>query len=453
MDPRHRGAAWHPAARAGRHHRRDDTGNAWRGVRPQRGRRRIRTTSSRTSTRIRPPDRGCASRSTRHVTNCPAISTVSRGPYRSAGQPGGCTAYNQTAELRAAERRRQRQRRHPRTRRLESDGDPARPTLPASSADGAGFRPVPAAALRASGRDLSADHRDRPDGYTLDGELRNPHRQSRDDPRRPIRRSPCRRSRSGDALHKPRRPDPVDVGQARRQPRRRHPGSGGLDLGRQTVRAASAASPAPRRSLGVEVPSGRYRLSESGPPDYTASGWNCQNGTDAPFTVRDEVDVPPGPNMRCVITNTLRPPAAGGPADAREPGRQHRRRDRQGDRLDAARRRPGGPVRADRQRRRDPRRGAAWAYRLAESGGPSDYSASDWSCQNRTDTPLTTPVRIDLAAGSEVTLRYHQQLRGGARSRRSHPTRRCLPCRRCRRRVAPASGRWWWGCCWSWPRA
>ena len=153
----------------------------------------------------------------------------------------------------------------------------------------------------------------------------------------------------------------------------------------------------------VEVPSGRYRLSESGPLDYTASGWNCQNGTDAPFTVRDEVDVPPGADLRCEVTNTYVAPTqvarltlvnlvdntGGGTAQPTDWTLT-------ADGPEDLSGRSGSPevTRAEVPPGR---------YRLAESGGPADYTASAWSCQNRTDTPQTIGTEIDLAAGSEVT--------------------------------------------------
>ncbi len=63
----------------------------------------------------------------------------------------------------------------------------------------------------------------------------------------------------------------------------------------------------------VEVPPGRYRLNESGPQDYAASAWSCQNGPDAPPVMTPaDIDVPAGGDVRCVITNTYLAPGQTG---------------------------------------------------------------------------------------------------------------------------------------------
>ena len=195
----------------------------------------------------------------------------------------------------------------------------------------------------------------------------------------------------------------------------------------------------------VSVPAGRYRLSESGPTDYAASDWNCQNGTETPVTVERDIDVPDNGDVRCVITNSYVPPplarltlvkvvdntggGGAGPSD--------------------------WTLRADGPKDLSGRSGSAdvtgvevpaGRYRLTESGGPSNYDASAWSCQNRTETPVETPTEITLAAGSDVRCILTNFY---------DPPDPPIPplSRRCPRRVVPASGPCWRGYCWCSPPA
>ncbi|MDC7121913.1 hypothetical protein OMK64_10235 [Cellulomonas fimi] len=52
---------------------------------------------------------------------------------------------------------------------------------------------------------------------------------------------------------------------------------------------------------GVQVPAGTYALAESGPTNYTTSGWVCDGGAGGPGTV----EVTAGADVTCTITNTI----------------------------------------------------------------------------------------------------------------------------------------------------
>ena len=153
----------------------------------------------------------------------------------------------------------------------------------------------------------------------------------------------------------------------------------------------------------VEVPIGRYRLGETGPGGYDASAWSCQNRTEEPFTIRDDLEIPVGAEMRCIVTNSYVDPAllgsltlvkvvdnsGGGSAQPTDWTLSAA-----GSRVIAG---PTGspevtgvPVLAGR-------------YQLSESGGPTGYRASEWNCQNGTDTPITTAGEIEIPIGGAVT--------------------------------------------------
>ncbi|KDR59597.1 VWA domain-containing protein [Streptomyces albidoflavus] len=60
---------------------------------------------------------------------------------------------------------------------------------------------------------------------------------------------------------------------------------------------------------GVQVDSGRYVLAERGPDGYDASGWSCGAEGEEPAPVADSaVDIAPGQDVTCTITNTHRKP-------------------------------------------------------------------------------------------------------------------------------------------------
>ncbi|MFE1148460.1 VWA domain-containing protein [Streptomyces albidoflavus] len=60
---------------------------------------------------------------------------------------------------------------------------------------------------------------------------------------------------------------------------------------------------------GVQVDSGRYVLAERGPDGYDASGWSCGAEGEEPAPVADSaVDIGPGQDVICTITNTHRKP-------------------------------------------------------------------------------------------------------------------------------------------------
>jgi large repetitive protein len=152
-------------------------------------------------------------------------------------------------------------------------------------------------------------------------------------------------------------------------------------------------------SASGTVSSGTYTLSESGGPDsYSASSWSCQNDTDTPITTSSEIAVPAGADMRCEITNTYQSDngdatlelvkevvnTGGGTATATDWT------------LSAS-----GPTSLSGS-------GSAsgdvpaGTYTLSESGGPTDYRASDWNCQNGTDTPKKVESQIKVPAGADM---------------------------------------------------
>ena len=142
---------------------------------------------------------------------------------------------------------------------------------------------------------------------------------------------------------------------------------------------------------------GPYRLSESGGPGgYTASAWSCVGGTPAV----DAVSLAPGDRATCTITNTAITPtltlvkavdngttgatavatdwtlAADGPTPLTGPSGSPA--------VTAA------PVQAG-------------AYALSESGGPSGYSASTWSCVGAPVASGTVTIALGQNAICTIT--------------------------------------------------
>lgn len=64
-----------------------------------------------------------------------------------------------------------------------------------------------------------------------------------------------------------------------------------------------------REVTGVQVGSGRYVLAERGPGGDDASGWRCGPEGEGPAPAADSaVDIAPGQDVTCAITNTHRKP-------------------------------------------------------------------------------------------------------------------------------------------------
>src|SRR5439155_1156605 len=149
-----------------------------------------------------------------------------------------------------------------------------------------------------------------------------------------------------------------------------------------------------------------YALAESGGPSgYTASSWTCVlTGTQTPVTVTSaHVAVGLGQDVTCTIVNNDNTPALhliktvtndnGGDAAATA-WTLH---------ADGAGNAPTNlsgstPVSSDASFKAD-------TYALSESGGPSDYTASDWSCV-LTGTETSVPVgdcKVTVGLGQDVT--------------------------------------------------
>src|SRR5439155_323598 len=143
-----------------------------------------------------------------------------------------------------------------------------------------------------------------------------------------------------------------------------------------------------------------YTLSESGGPSgYTASSWTCTGGTQN----GNKITVGLGESATCTIVNNDNAPALhliktvtndnGGDAAATA-WTLH---------ADGAGNAPTNlsgstPVSSDASFKAD-------TYALSESGGPSDYTASDWTCViTGTQTPVTvTNGHVAVGLGQDVT--------------------------------------------------
>ena len=146
----------------------------------------------------------------------------------------------------------------------------------------------------------------------------------------------------------------------------------------------------------------QYTLSETGPGNYTASDWKCENA-DGPITVTDgnKVTVATGTKVTCEITNdrdlaelAVVKKVDGGasvPADwklsakAAAPLNNKNIVDRAGN-ITVLEKVYAGTE-----------------YTLSEDG-PGNYTASDWVCKTSTDVTVPSPGgKVTLAKGSKVT--------------------------------------------------
>ncbi len=155
----------------------------------------------------------------------------------------------------------------------------------------------------------------------------------------------------------------------------------------------------------------QYTLSETGPGNYTASDWKCEDA-DGPITVTDgnKVTVTKNAEVTCEITNDrntgelkLKKIVTGG--------------DQQADAwtLSAAAAAPlddknfsnlGGQGTFNSVY-------SAVEYTLNETG-PGDYSPSDWTCTDADDNPVSsTGGKVTVAKNQKVSVRDHQRPRPG----------------------------------------
>ncbi|HTR69180.1 MAG TPA: collagen-binding domain-containing protein [Mycobacteriales bacterium] len=167
---------------------------------------------------------------------------------------------------------------------------------------------------------------------------------------------------------------------------------------------------------GVAVGAGDYDLSESGGPDnYTPGSWSCTGGT----LTGDTVTVTDGADVTCEITNTYHPPPSppagsitlvkhvkggtGVPSDWT---------------LSAA-----GP-----QTVRGPANSEAvtgivvpiGSYTLTESGGPTGYKASKWTCNGKALSGDSVRVKRNALVTCEITnTSGHSQVEPGGAT--GHP--------------------------------
>jgi large repetitive protein len=145
------------------------------------------------------------------------------------------------------------------------------------------------------------------------------------------------------------------------------------------------------------VHAGTYDLTESGPPGYTASAWDC---TGATSSTAGSVTLALAQNATCIIVNTAIPPVLtlvkvvnnvhGGTAVPTDWT------------LTAA-----GPVTISGATASTDVTGATvqiGTYHLSESGPPG-YSASAWRCVNAAGHPIPTPTptSVSLALAADVT--------------------------------------------------
>lgn len=149
------------------------------------------------------------------------------------------------------------------------------------------------------------------------------------------------------------------------------------------------------------VPAGRYALSETGPANYSASGWSCTSGQAGPAAV----DVPTGGDVTCTITNTVQRASLtlvkvvgpGGPADVEDFT------------LTAA---GGGSTITGTSGTPAVTRaavdvGSSWT--LSESG-PAGYEASAWRCDAGADVVGDT---VTVTTAADVTCTVTNTWAGG----------------------------------------
>ncbi len=144
----------------------------------------------------------------------------------------------------------------------------------------------------------------------------------------------------------------------------------------------------------VPVPIGTYNLSETGPPGYTASPWNCVGGTGTATSVALAL----GQSATCTINNTAVPPTltlrkqvvntSGGAAVAT-------------DWLLSA----TGPSTIQGRHGQAAVTNAVvtvGTYTLAEAGGPTGYTASQWACTGAASSDAGAGT-VTVAVGNSAT--------------------------------------------------
>jgi hypothetical protein len=165
--------------------------------------------------------------------------------------------------------------------------------------------------------------------------------------------------------------------------------------GPAVVSGASGTDPV----TAVAVPVGAYILSESGPVGYAASAWSCQGATVADGTIT----LAEGQNAICTVTNTAVAPTL---TLVKQVDNQHGGTATPADFTLTA----TGPTTITGTTGSTDITSAkvvAGSYTLSESGGPSGYQASVWSCNSGTQS--RDVVTVALGDHITCTLVNHDQ--------------------------------------------